>query len=259
MDPTTVLRAVVVVAVAVLLVRAARVAWLRRALALRVWRAVRPRHVVGALGLMTVVLTVALGLLWTVPVTGYGLGSLIGLEGNAVFAPIDAALDAPLDAAEQAAVTGQPSTGVPWWQVAGVVTFLLGLAAMFPHLANAEEHAFRLGWEDLPPGRQVASALRFGLLHMIMLIPLAAALAIAVAGWVYGRIYLAAYRRSMAASEPPRLLPGAGWLDVAEAQRIRRRTDARRHAVFTATVWHATFNTCVAMLVLIGYLSSLAL
>lgn len=260
------LRAGIVVAVLVLLALRARWAWRRRAFSVRVWRSIRLRHVAGSMGLILLVLTVAV-LLWQfVPATRYGVGSLIGLDGNAVFAPIDSALQAPIEQAEQAAATGRPAPGVPWFQVAGVSAFLIGLTLLFPVLANAEELAFRVGWEDFDLTHQVASALRFGLVHMVMLIPLAAALAISVAGFAYGRVYVHAYRKV-----PPKMVisPWARQTVVDDEGYTRLapgpptpvlevdKVEARHTAAFAATVWHTTFNTLIALLVLLGYLTSL--
>lgn len=261
------LRLGIIVAVVGLLAVRARWAWQQRALAVRVWRSIRPRHVAGALGLLVVVAAVSVTLFLGVPATRIGLGTLVGLDGNAVFAPIDTALEAPIVQAEQAATTGQPAPGVPWTDVALVTGFLGLLVALFPVLAHAEEVAFRAGWEDKGPGQQVLSALRFGLVHLIMLIPIAAALAIAVAGYAYGRLYLRAYRRAAV----PRLVWPGGRLPLAvDEQGLGRlvmgppapvlqvdRAAARREGVMAATVWHATFNTTVAVVVLLGYLLSI--
>ena len=264
-----VLRVAIIVVVLALLGRAARAAWGNRALAVRIWRAIRPRHLLGAVGLMVLVLGTAVTLLVAIPVTGLGAGALVGLEGNAIFAPIDSALDAPL----------QPSPGdggdaeqtaevppVPWADIALVSTFLGLLVLLFPHLAYAEELAFRVGWEDHDLARQVRSALRFGLLHLIMLIPLAAALAVGVAGFVYGRIYRRAYRRAAV----PRVVHPPGRLPLVEdADGFTRlamgppspitvvdRSGARRQAAFEAAVWHTAFNTSIAGLVWLGYVAS---
>lgn len=262
------LRIVIIVAVLGLLVRAARMAWARRRLAVRIWKAIRPRHIAGSLGLMVVVLGVALTLLVFVPVTGVGLGQVVGLEGNAVFAPIDDALEAPLEAAVQAQESGSPAPGTPWTDVAVVTMFLGGLVLLFPHLAHAEETAFRVGWENLTTPQQVLSALWFGLIHMVMLIPLAAALAVGVAGYVYGRIYVRAYHR---VARPRLVIPlGTGPRLAEDDQGLTRlvmgppspeytvdHASARRQAAFDAAVWHTTFNTTVAVLVWVGYVVSL--
>lgn len=265
--PTTapeVLRVLVVGAVLVLLARAGRVAWARRQLALQVWRAIRLRHVVGSVALVAVVLGTALLLLSALPLTGLGLGSLVGLEGNAVFAPIDGALDPTPAAPPDEGPT--PSPWVAWLQVLGVTAFLAALVALFPHLASVEETVFRVGWEDHGLLRQILSALRFGLVHLVMLIPVAAALAIAVAGFVYGRIYRRAYRR---AAVPRLVVPPRGVAVAEDEDGVTRlvmgppspvevidRAATRAEAVFAATVWHTTFNTVVAGLIWVGFLLS---
>lgn len=260
------LRVAVIAVVVLLLVRATRAAWARRRLTLEVWRSIRPRHVAGALGLLVVVLTTAVGLLVLLPSSGLGLGALVGLEGNAIFAPIDSALEAPLT--EPAVpVEGAPAAAFPWRDVLLVTGFLGLLVALFPTLAHAEEVAFRTGWEDKSLGAQAGSALRFGLAHLIMLIPLAAALAVGVAGFAYGRIYRRAYRR---AAVPVTVIPEWRPMLAEDAEGFTRLVmgppkpievvdvaAARRAAVHEATVWHTTFNTLVAVLVWLGYVLSL--
>lgn len=251
------LRLVVIAVVLVLLAVRARWAWRQRELAVRVWQAVRPVHVAGSLALLVVVLAVAVALMTWVPVTRVGVGSLVGLDGNAVFAPIDSALQAPV---EQVPTTpgGQPAApGVPWADLALVSTFLLGLCLLFPVLAHAEEVAFRLGWEDYDPVRQVASALRFGAVHLVMLIPVAAALAVSVAGFAYGRIYRRAYCRVPPRPAVPLVGPDGVHHGPPSPVLVLDRNEARRAAVFQATVWHTTFNTTVAVVVWIGYVLSL--
>ena len=245
------LRIAVVVVVLVLLARAARVAWRNRRLAFVVWRRIGARHVAGSLGLVVVVLATALALLQFVPVTSLGLGRLIGLSGNAVFAPLEEATlrsaggappAAPIDPAEPAALP-RPSLPV----AAGTVVFLGGLLLLFPWLAYVEERVFREGLEDATLGLQVWRALKFGLLHMVMLIPLAAALAIGVAGFVYGRIYRRAYHR---AAEQSEVVQGPFGIPVVMPLPVQR---LRAQAVLETTVWHAAFNSTIVALVLVGF------
>ncbi|MGH8909727.1 MAG: hypothetical protein ACRD0K_25360, partial [Egibacteraceae bacterium] len=54
------LHVVIVAAVLLLLVRSAAAAWQNRRIALAVWRRIRPRHVLGSLGLIIVVVGVAM-------------------------------------------------------------------------------------------------------------------------------------------------------------------------------------------------------
>jgi hypothetical protein len=238
----SVVRLVIAVAVVVLLARSAQVAWRNRGLAVAVWRRIRPHHVVGSVGLLIVVLTFAVGLMTLVPVTQYGLGSVVGLTGNAVFAPVE----------EAAQRSGSPdllqgdTAGSSWWLTAAVGVFLTALLAMFPWLAYAEERTFRWGLERATLGRELFVALRFGLIHLVMLIPIAAALAIAVAGFFYGRVYRRAYVREVAGVTvelDPWGNPVIGGPSPAEV---------RSRAVLASTVWHTSFNSLIVVLVIIG-------
>lgn len=258
MAAVAVARTVIAVVVALLLARAAVGAWRHRQLARRVWRSVRARHLLGSLGLLVGVLGTFLGLMTLVPVTGWGLGSLLGLAGNAVFAPIEGALqDVP-------AVTGVAAPSFPWAQAAGVLGFLALLVVLFPFLAYGEERAFRSGLERAGPGRQLWAALRFGLVHLVMLIPLAAALAIAVAGLGYGIAYRRRYARALATLPPvPTVVarpPTVFAPGVVGQEALVLRADtagAEAAALLESTTWHATFNTVVAVTVAAGYLLSL--
>jgi hypothetical protein len=62
-------------------------------------------------------------------------------------------------------------------------------------LVEREEMRFRVGAEGWPFRRRVTRGLQFGLLHLIAGIPIAAALAISVAGWWLTWMYLRGYRR----------------------------------------------------------------
>lgn len=244
-------RLLVVGAVLVLLSRAVRGAWRNRRLATAVWTRIRVRHVAGSLVLLVVVLGVALGLMRTVPITGVGFGTFIGLSGNAVFAPIEEAAMRTNGSppADQAASGGAlTSTQPPALLMVGITAFLVLLLLLFPWLAYVEERTFRQGLERAGPLRQVASALRFGLIHLIMLIPVAAALAIAVAGFVYGRVYRGAYRRAAQHREEV-AVPLGGSVMVAPSQ-ARVRTEA----VLASTVWHTTFNSLIVLLVLVSFI-----
>ncbi|MFP5310106.1 MAG: hypothetical protein ACLGIR_11080 [Actinomycetes bacterium] len=259
----TAVRLVVSALVLVLLARGARVAWSQRRLALLVWRSVRPRHVVGSLGLLVLVGGTASVLLATVPPLRLGVGSLLGFGGNAVFAPLEQA------AASSATATGTAS-GVDWPLLLGSTLFLGLLATLMPWFAFVEEEVFRAGLEDASPAQEVVAALRFGLVHLVMLVPVAATLAIAVAGWVYGRVYRRAHARADGGDVPEPVARAfrSTRRSAAAAQRARRaavptptaapetmlvvdRTPERRQAVavLASTVWHATFNTVVVGLV----------
>jgi hypothetical protein len=253
------------------LARVARVAWRQRALTFAIWRAVRLRHLAGALGLLVVVAGVAAALVTWVPGAGLGLGHLVGLTGNAVFAPLEEGL----------ARAGPPPAGGPdWVLLVGATGFLGGLALLLPWLAFVEEEVFRAGLEDAGPLRVAVASLVFGLVHLIMLVPVGAALAIGVAGVAYASAYRRAYRRSgcagladapavaqqafrptaraRAAADRARWqaradLLAAGGHAPGEVDTVLRRPEGRQAAgVFAAAVWHTTFNTTLVVLVWLG-------
>ena len=245
-----------------MLVRAGAAAWQQRRLVVTVWRRIRVAHVLGAMGLLVLVGGLASVLIVFVPGMGFGLGSLVGLTGNAVFAPLE-------EAAAQSAAVAAPHRD---WLLAALTTlFLGGLALMLPWLAFVEEEMFRAGLEDAPLPVEGRRALVFGLAHLVMLVPIGAALAVGTAGFVYGRIYRRAYRHgrghpppavaavyrptrhAAAAADRARATP-----DVDERSPmgpppllVVDRTPERRQAeaVLASTVWHATFNTVVVVLV----------
>jgi hypothetical protein len=253
------------------LVRVARIAWRQRALTVALWRAIRPHHLLGALALLVVVAGVAAALVTWVPGAGSGLGHLVGLSGNAIFAPLE----------EGMARASPPAAGAPDWALfVGATGFLGGLVLLLPWLAFVEEEVFRAGLEDAGPGRVVLASLVFGLAHLVMLVPIGAALAIGVAGGAYAVAYRRAYRQAGAprsagaveaarrAYRPTRRARAAAvrarWqarveeLAAAPAEEDvlgildRPPEDRQVEAVFAAAVWHTTFNTTVVVLVWLG-------
>ena len=248
------LRLVISVVVVLLLLRALRVAWVNRELGVAVWRRIRWRHVLGSAGLLVLVVGIFFGLVTLVPFTRFGLGSLVGFDGNAVFAPVE-------EVAVRTTGTGfveGGGVGTPFWVDAAILTFLALLVGLLPWLAFGEERMFRLGLERASAGRQVWAALRFGLVHLIMLIPLAAALAVGVAGYFYGRAYRSAYARAIARQPVPVKVVDLDGVDPSVAAELaaveERRSifEARREALLASTVWHTTFNTLIVALVVVG-------
>lgn len=184
-------RLAIAAAVLLLLLRASGAAWRNRALAVAVWRRVRLRHLAGASTLLVAVAGTGYFLL-TIPPLRIGLGELVGFAGNAVFTPLE----------EAASRTRAPDVG-PDWALVGLATVFLGfLALLFPWLAFVEEEIFRAGLEATDRRGELLSAVRFGLMHMVVLVPLAAALAISIAGYAYGRVYRRAYRQAAEADLP---------------------------------------------------------
>ena len=241
------LRTLVAVLVLLLLLRAGRVAWRQRALLRAVWAAISWRHLLGSVGLLAVVVLTAGVLLATIPGMGLGLGSLLGTHGNAVFTPLEEGL----------ALTGPaPVTGPDWPLLVGATLFLGLLTLLLPWLAFVEEELFRAGLEVASWPRVIVASTVFGLVHLVMLVPLAAALAIGVAGFGYAVIY----RRAHAEVRPTPTVARAAYHPTRRADHAATRAvedpwaavvwrDAQAAGVFHAAVWHTTVNTLIVVVV----------
>lgn len=242
-----------------LLVRIARVAWRQRALVLAIWRGIRPRHVAGGAGILLVVATLATVLIGFVPGMDRGLGQLVGLSGNAVFAPLESGLS----------LTPPPVSGPDWPLIIGASAFLLPLLALLPWLAFVEEEIFRGGLERATRAQLLAASLVFGLAHLVMLVPLGAALALAAAGFAYGLAYRRGYAQALVTDAPAVVLAAyrptrrARSAATAQRQAVPRMpvasheptatladlaidlTPERRQAagVYRAAVWHTATNS----------------
>lgn len=133
----------------------------------------RPRHILAALAVIPVVIATAVGLRAASPV--FGLNPVLWVIAKVFH-----------DGSGQ----GQANlifTGLNWKWYA--VVFLPVLALALPRLAQLEEIQYRAKTRNWADGS--LRSLRFGLSHLIMLIPLAASLALTWAGllftWAYFR------------------------------------------------------------------------
>src|SRR4051794_21152399 len=119
---------------------------------------------------------VAFSLLIQIPGMSIGWWTLIGGTGNIV--------------------TGGPSqpNGTPLeWLIPAV--FLVLLAPALPLFAETEELMFRRGAESWDLRRRLWMGLKFGLVHLIMGIPIGVALALSLGGWYFQWAYLRGYHR----------------------------------------------------------------
>lgn len=255
----SVVRLAIAAWILVTLGRAARGAWHHRRLTTTIWSSLRPRHLLGGAGLLVAVVGVATLLVEHVPGLGVGLGTLLGFEANAVFSPLE----------EAVARTPAPTTGTVDWPLLLLSSaFLLPLVVLLPWLAFVEEEVFRAGLEDASLPVELRSALVFGLVHLVMLVPLGAALAVGGCGFVYGRVYRRAHATTDGADVPPAALRSyrptrrslvaanrartpQGVLVAAGVGGIEDHSPERRQAaaVLASSVWHTTFNTLVVLLV----------
>jgi hypothetical protein len=134
------------------------------------------RHVWPVLPLLTVIVVVA-SLLSLVPGLSWGWWSAIGGEGNPAFGSSDA-------------------TAGTFWEWLIPLVFVALLLPALPLFAFAEERIFRRGTETWSTPRRLWKALQFGLVHALIGIPIAAALALSIGGWWFQRVYLGEYRRT---------------------------------------------------------------
>lgn len=112
-----------------------------------------------------------------VPVLTYGWWTLIGGHGNVVFGSTDATRGTVLE-----------------WLVPMV--FIALLIPAMPMFVEAEERRFRFGSEHRSALGRVLKALEFGLFHLLVGIPIAAALALSLGGWYFTMVYLREYRKA---------------------------------------------------------------
>lgn len=195
----TVLTYVVLAVVGVRLLTAARLALTGRgrATVVEVARRVRWSHVWPVPLVLTAVATVAT-LLLAVPGLDWGWWTAIGGQGNPI------------------AGTTDRTTGTVWEWIIPLAFLLLVLPAL-PLFALAEERMFRQGAEQWAFTRRARKVLAFGLVHLIIGIPIAVALALSVGGVYFMNIYL---RRFRSTGDP-------------------------REAVMESTAAHATYNAFI--------------
>jgi phosphatidylethanolamine-binding protein (PEBP) family uncharacterized protein len=143
------------------------------------WRAIvrglRFRHFVPVPVVLTAVVVVA-SLLLRVPGLSWGWWTAIGGTGNVIVGG-----------------SSRPGLGAVEW-IAPIV-FISLLVPLLPLFAEREEHMFREGAEDWSMGRRARRAVEFGLVHLIMGIPIGVALALSVGGGYFTWAYLRGYRR----------------------------------------------------------------
>jgi hypothetical protein len=176
---TTLLTATVLAFVGYRLVSAAslvaRSAVLRRRIS-EIVSGIRWRHVWPVPFVLTAVLATAL-LLLQVPPLRFGWWTALGGLGNPVTGTTDETAGTTLE-----------------WLVP--LLFIVLLIPALPLFALREEEIFRLGAEAWSTRRRVLKAVQFGLIHALIGIPIAVALALAVGGGYFQVAYLRGFRSS---------------------------------------------------------------
>jgi hypothetical protein len=139
-------------------------------------RGIRPRHVLLAPVVLVLVIA-AFAVLYQVPPLRWGWWTALGGAGNPVIGVTDRTTGSPLE-----------------WIVPTV--FLMLLLPALPLFAEREERMFRAGAEEWSRGRRIRRGVEFGLVHAIIGIPIAAALALSIGGWYFTVMYLRAWNRT---------------------------------------------------------------
>lgn len=182
MAPLDLLTLTIFTVVGVQLVQAARHSVGARRHVVRVVRGLRRDHVVGGVPVLAAVM-VALVLLLQVPGLSFGWWTAIGGIGNPVFG------------ASEHGLSGDAAV---------LVSALFGalLLVSLPLLVEREEWIFRRGAEKRGLLGNAAYALMFGLMHVLVGIPVGAGLALSIGGAYFTHVYLRAFRetRSQAAA-----------------------------------------------------------
>jgi hypothetical protein len=176
-----------------------------RARALAIWRGIGRRHLWPVPFVLAAVLGAALVLV-RLPVLSFGWWSAIGGVGNPVAGSTEQTVGTALE-----------------WLIP--IVFLLLLLPSLPLFALREEELFRLGAEGWSWPRRVAKTVAFGLVHVVIGIPIGVALALSIGG----AYFLACYLR--------------GW----------RATGSDRAAVLESTRAHTAYNAAIVALVLAAF------
>ena len=152
-----------------------------RTLSRLVWTRLRWRHFWPVPFVLGGVLLVAVPLLM-IPPLRWGWWSALGGDGNPVFGSSTA------------------TTGTVWEWLLPLIFMALVVAAL-PLFANAEERMFRTGAQFWSRRRRALKVLQFGLIHAVIGIPIAVALALSVGGAYFMYVYLRSFALTGSANE----------------------------------------------------------
>ncbi len=158
--------------------------------------------------LLLITVVVALGLMKFIPLLGWGWGRVIlGTTANIAVAPI----------------LSSATSGNLLIKVSGFIAMCLLLSSM-PFFAWVEEIDYRKGHIEWKP--ICIQSIKFGLIHLIMGIPIGMALALVIPGFVYACKYRNTY------------------LSLHELTEHERE----EQAVMVSTAYHATYNCVIIVL-----------
>jgi hypothetical protein len=137
----------------------------------KIWKRFRLKMLIEVLLTIFLVITAFLALVYFLPFTSYGWSQLLSdSSGNFITMPV---------------VEARESQNY-FIRFLGIgFIFLLILA--FPFMAKIEEDLFRRGKTKL--SEIIPTSIKFGLVHLVMGIPLAAGIALIISGIFYARVY----------------------------------------------------------------------
>ena len=179
-----------------------------------VWKRFRFLMLLEVLVVMSLTIAIIVVLWVYVPFLNWGwLSIFVAGGGNALISPV-------MDVAT--ADEGSSNNFLVWL----VPLFFLVLVVALPFLAHSEEKSFRKGKHYR--GEIVWSSVTFGLMHLLVGIPICAGIGLIGVGFFYAYKYKRAYNR---------------------LSTIMHRRDAEEEAVMVSTTYHTLYNT-----ILIGVL-----
>ncbi len=177
----------------------------------QVWKRFRVRMFFEVVGVVLLTMVTVLAL-WGIPGLEYGWTSLFfdGSGGNVVIRPI---------------MEGTESTSISVRLM--VPAYFIAFAFVLPFLARSEERIFRKGYVTWGP--ILKQSVKFGLLHCLVGVPLAAGIALIIPGFFYGYKYKRAFDRNTAIGD----------------------REAEEEAVMVSTTYHTMYNMVVVVILLV--------
>lgn len=140
----------------------------------QVWKRFRIKMFCEVLGIILLTIAIAIAL-WEVPGLKYGwINLFFGVSGNMLIKPI---------------TEGSHSTHISIRLL--VPIFFAALAFVLPFLVRSEERSFRKGYDEW--GSVIKQSIKFGLVHCLVGVPLAAGIALIISGFFYGYKYKRAF------------------------------------------------------------------
>lgn len=178
-----------------------------------IWKRFRFRMLFEIIGVFVLVVVTYILLVSFLPFLDWGWSDLF-MEGggNIYVAPV-------------MAVSEQSSN---WFMKALPFLFLIMFLIAVPFLAKMEEEWFRYGreeWSEIIP-----QSIKFGLIHLIVGIPIAAGIALIISGLFFGYKYKKAFDKNIVAM---------GYSEASE------------EALMVSTTYHSFYNTFLVMMILV--------